>query len=94
MALRAVGNKIIVAAVTVTDDDILIPESAKHKNYEKASVLSVGPGRRFIDGSLDVPVVSVGDNVLYNPFGAVKVKIDGKEFLILSPEDILALEIK
>lgn len=93
MALMAIGKRIIVEAIKKQDDGILIPENMRgQNNQEKAKVISVGPGRKLSDGSIDAPVVIVGDVVYYNPFGATKLKHDKTEYLVLSEEDILAVE--
>jgi len=91
MSLQALGNRIIVEAVKKEDDGIIVPESSRTNDQEKAKVLSVGPGR-VVNGGLDVPGVAVGDIIYYSPFGATKLKYEDKEYLILNNEDILAVE--
>jgi chaperonin GroES len=93
MGLVAIGKKIIVEAIKKQDDGLLIPDNLKNNsNQEKAKVVSVGPGRKLSDGSIDAPFVVVGDVVYFNPFGATKLKHEKTEYLVLSEEDILAVE--
>ena len=67
----------------------MIPDTAKEKP-QLGEVLAVGPGE-FKDGER-VPVdVNVGDVVFYSKYGGTEVKHDGKDLLILSSRDVLAV---
>lgn len=69
---------------------IVIPDSAKEKPQE-GKVVSVGPGRRD-DGGNIVPIgVKAGSVVMYKKWGGTEIKIEGKEFLLVKEEDILAV---
>ena len=68
---------------------ILIPETAKEKPQE-GKVVAVGPGR-YDDGELIKPEVKKGDKVMYKKWGGSEIKIEGKEYLIVKAEDILAV---
>lgn len=92
MGLQALGNRIIVETVKKEDDDILIPESSRSKDQEKAKVVAVGPGVRLPSGQVSPVWVIVGDIVYFNPFGGSKLKHEGKDYLVLNEEDILAVE--
>lgn len=92
MSIIAVSNKIIIErSEKQEDDDIIIPEGAGNRKQEKGTVLSVGPGRRLLDGSFATPLVVAGDNVYYNPFGCTALSDEGKDYLVLTEEDILAV---
>ena len=39
----------------------------------------------------DVEEVATGDTVLYSKYGPSEVKVDGKDYLIVKEEDILAI---
>jgi chaperonin GroES len=93
MALMTVGKKIIVEAIKKQDDGILIPDNVRgQNNQERARVIAVGPGKKLSDGSIDAPHIVVGDIIYFNPFGATKLKHENIEYLVLSEEDILAVE--
>lgn len=46
-----------------------------------ASVISVGP---------DVKAVKKGDIIVFKEYATTEIKVDGKDFLIIKEEDILA----
>lgn len=73
-----------------TPSGILIPDTAKEKPQE-GLVVEVGPGRTNDSGKLIPLDVKKGDKVLYKKWGGNEVKIDGKEYLIVKGEDILAI---
>lgn len=63
-----------------TASGIYLPENAKEKPVT-ARVLAVGK---------DVKNVKVKDKILYKEFSTTEVKIDGKEYILLKEEDVLA----
>ena len=68
----------------------MIPDTAKEKPQE-GQVLAVGPGR-VDDSGKRIPLdVNVGDVVLYSKYGGTEVKYSGKEYLVLSARDVLAI---
>ena len=72
-----------------TPSGIVIPDTAKEKPQE-GKVVAVGPGR-YEDGKLVKPEVKKGDKVMYKKWGGNEIKIEGKEYLIVKFEDILAV---
>ena len=69
---------------------IVIPDTAKEKPQE-GKVVAVGPGK-MDHGQLVKPDVKVGDHVLYKRYGGDEIKdMEGKEYLMVSAEDILAV---
>ena len=64
---------------------IIIPDTAKEKP-QRGVVLAAGTGKK------DEPVtVKVGDNVLYGKYAGTDLKFDGKDYLIMREDDILAI---
>ena len=69
---------------------IVIPDTAKEKPQE-GTVVAVGPGK-MDHGQLMKPDVKVGDHVLYKRYGGDELKdAAGKEYLMVSSDDILAV---
>ena len=60
----------------------MLPDTAKEKP-QQGKVLAVGPD---VEGE-----ISVDDVVLYAKYAGTEIKVDGKEVLILSEADVLAL---
>jgi chaperonin GroES len=74
-----------------TKSGILLPASAEKEKPEQGKVVAVGPGKTTDEGKLVAMEVKVGDVVLFKKYGPDEIKIDGKEYLIASAEDILAI---
>ena len=93
LKLKPLGARVLVEPVTeqeVKKNGIIIPDSAKEKPTE-AIVRAVGPGD-FDDNGKRIPLeVKEGDRVLISKYGGTEVKIDNKEFKVLSKDDILAV---
>jgi chaperonin GroES len=72
------------AAETKTASGLYLPDGAKEKPVV-ASVTAVGK---------DVKEVKVGDRIVYKEYAPTELKTDGKEYLILKEEDVLAVIAK
>jgi chaperonin GroES len=75
---------------TTLPSGIVIPDTAKEKPQE-GKVVSVGSGKRDEDGNKIPMEVKAGDIVMYKKWGGTEIKIEGKEFLLVKEEDILAV---
>lgn len=93
VAISPLGDRVVVfplAKEDVTASGILIPDSAKQDKPEQGTVVAVGPGR-YDDGDLLPMTVKIGDTVLFSKYGNAEVKLDGKDYLIISEANILAV---
>lgn len=77
-------------AVTKTASGIYLPEKAAEKP-KVAKVLAIGPGKVGDDNERVAMTVKVGDKVVYKSYSTTEVKIDGKEYILVREEDILAI---
>ena len=78
-------------AEQTTASGLVIPDTAKEKP-QQGEVLAIGPGRRSEDSGELIPLdLAVGDTVVYSKYGGTEVTIDGKDLLILSSRDVLAV---
>lgn len=75
---------------TTLPSGIVIPDTAKEKPQE-GKVVAVGSGKRDEEGNKITLEVKVGDTVMYKKWGGTEVKIEGKEFLLVKEEDVLAV---
>lgn len=71
-----------------TAGGIIIPGSVDMGGVKKGRVVAVGP-TRLVDGNPTALVLSVGDRVVLDPLGGVKIKVDGTELLLMRAEDVL-----
>lgn len=90
----AAGYLIIepVEAVTKTSSGIYLPDSAGEKP-QQGKVLAVGDDEITDSGTKKKAPVKTGDKVIYKKWGGNEVKIEGKEYLFVKFEDILAVEV-
>jgi len=94
MAFRPLGDRVLVKRVEEeqkTKGGIIIPDTAKEKPQQR-KVLAVGPGRWSDDEGKHFPLdIKVGDTVLYSKYGGTEVSHSGKDLLILTSRDVLAI---
>jgi len=93
MTVRPLGDRVFVEPVEEAIEQkggIFIPDSAKEKPL-KAKIIAVGPGRRDEAGKLIPMDVKVGEFVLTSKYGGTEIKIEDKNYKILSSSDILAV---
>ena len=93
MNLKPLGDKVIVevlGAKDKTSGGIILPDNAREKPQE-AKVLAVGSGKTLGNGKVVPPELKTGDTVLFGKYSGNEVKLDGKEFLIIQQDDVLAV---
>ncbi|MBB0995193.1 MULTISPECIES: co-chaperone GroES [Dietzia] len=93
MAIKPLEDKILVQALeaeTTTASGLVIPDTAKEKPQE-GTVVAVGQGRFDEDGDRIPMDIKEGDKVIYSKYGGTEIKYEGKEYLILSSRDVLAV---
>ncbi len=93
MKIRPLADKVLVQrleAETKTTGGIVLPDSAKEKP-QRGKIVSVGKGKMLDDGTVRKMQVKKGDTVLFTSYAGTEVKIGGKEHLIMSESDIMAV---
>ncbi len=92
MALKPIGDRVVIEQLDQEAEkvgSIYVPDTAKEKP-QQGKIIAVGQGRR--DGKDIIPMtVKVGDTVLFSKYGGMEVKHGGKDYLILSESDVLAV---
>ncbi len=93
MTITPLSDNILIEpleAQTQTASGIYLPDNAKEKP-QMGKVVAVGAGKVHPDGKKTEMVVKVGQKVMYKKWGGTEVKVDGKEMMIVSQEDVLAI---
>ena len=93
MKIRPLADKVLVQRIeaeTKTAGGIVLPDTAKEKP-QQGKIISVGEGKILDDGTVRKLQVKKGDLVLFTSYAGTDVKIDGKEYLIMSESDIMAI---
>ena len=94
--IKPLGDRItLVEAVEEKETKrggIIIPDSAKEKPTESI-VVALGAGARRMTTARRISFgeSKKGDRILCSKYGGTEIKIDGKEYKILSSDDILAV---
>jgi chaperonin GroES len=93
MKIKPLADKVLIErleAEAKTAGGIVLPDSAKEKP-QRGKVVSVGEGKLLDDGTIRKLEVKKGDLVLFTSYAGTELKIDGKEYLIMSESDIMAI---
>ncbi|MFN7253362.1 MAG: co-chaperone GroES [Anaerobacillus sp.] len=91
--LKPLGDRIVIEQVETeekTASGIVLPDTAKEKPQE-GRVVAVGSGRILESGERVALEVKEGDKVIFSKYAGTEIKLDGKEYLILRENDVLAI---
>lgn len=86
--IKPLADRVLIEpleAETKTASGLIIPDTAKEKP-QKGIVQAVGNGTKE-----NKMTVKVGETVLYGMYAGTELKLDGKDYLIMSESDILAI---
>lgn len=84
MKIQPLADRLLLKRVEVatqTKSGLVLPDTAKEKP-EQGEVIEVGK---------EVKEVKKGETVLFSKYAPTEVKVEGKEYLIVKEEDILAV---
>lgn len=86
--MKPLADRVVIepkAAETQTAGGLFIPDTAKEKPLT-GTVIAVGPGTKEVEME-----VKVGDTVLYGKYAGTEVTHEGKDYIIMKQNDILAI---
>ena len=92
--LKPLADHIIVEASVKeekTSSGIFLPDTAAKEKPQTGKVVAVGKGKVLENGTRVEPEVKVGEVVVFAKYSGTEVKVDEKDYLILSERDILAV---
>jgi chaperonin GroES len=69
---------------------IVLPDTSKEKPQE-GKVLAKGPGKKDEAGKAVEIAIPVDAKVIYKKWGGTEIKLDGKDYLLVKEEDVLAV---
>ena len=91
--VRPLNDKVLIERAKADDKTkggIILPDSSKEKPKE-GKIVAVGQGRVNDQGERQPFQVKKGDKVLFKSYAGTDVKIDGKDYILMSEEEILAV---
>jgi len=84
--IHIIGDRYLLEKVELEvkeNDGILIPQSVEKKYYE-AKVIEIG------NSPILLSHIGRGDYVLVHKMGGIEIKFEGKKYMIVGSQDILA----
>ena len=93
MTVRPLHDRVLIKRIEEQETvkgGIIIPDTAKEKPMESL-VVALGTGKTDDNGKKLPFEVKKGDRVLVSKYGGTEIKLDGKEYKILSSDDVLAV---
>jgi chaperonin GroES len=69
----------------------LIIAGSEDEKPQEATVVAVGPGAKFADGTIMELDLSVGDKVIFSKYQGTEIDLNGKKYLIIAYRDIFAV---
>ena len=93
LKLKPIGDKVIVqrlGSVEKTRSGLYLPDAAQEKPQE-GKVIAVGSGKTLKNGKVLPLAVKAGDKIIFGKYSGSEIKVDDKEYVFLSEDDILAI---
>nr|WP_236674820.1 co-chaperone GroES [Enterococcus sp. BWR-S5] len=93
IVLKPLGDRVILEVAQEEEKTVggIVLASAAKEKPQNGTVIAVGEGR-VLDNGTKVPAeVKEGDTVMFEKYSGTEVKYDGKEYLIVSGKDIIAI---
>lgn len=91
--IKPLGDRVVIEVSEgdmKTASGIVLPDTAKEKP-QKGKVVAVGTGKVLENGQRVDLDVKAGDSIIFSKYAGTEVKVDGKDYLIVSERDILAI---
>jgi len=91
--IKPLGDKVVIQVLEgemKTKSGIVLPDTAKEKPQE-GQVIEIGTGKMLENGTRIALDVKVGDKIIFSKYAGTEVKFEGKDYLIVSERDILAI---
>ena len=93
MNVRPLHDRLIVSRIDEGEQrvgGIIIPDSAKEKP-QQGKVIAAGNGKTKDDGHRIALDVKAGDLILFGKYSGQEIKLDGKDYLIMKEDEVLAI---
>jgi chaperonin GroES len=93
MKIKPLADRIVVERLEAeerTAGGIVLPDTAKEKP-KQGKVIAVGDGKVLDSGERAKMTVKKGDTILFTSYAGTEVKVDGKEYLVMKEDDVLAV---
>lgn len=93
--VQPLGDRVLIEPMSnegeKTKFGIIIPDTIDKERPEQGTIIATGEGRMTDDGKIIPLKVKKGQKVIFSKYGPDEIKIDDKEYLIVSENNILAV---
>ena len=93
MNIRPLHDRILIQRLEEGEQKvggIIIPDTAKEKP-QQGKVIAAGSGKTKDDGQRIPLDVTAGDTILFGKYSGQEIKLDGKDYLIMKEDEVLAI---
>lgn len=94
LKIRPLGGKILVFPVEQekqTKGGLYLPETASKEKPQIGEVVAKGAGKKNSDGKVISIDIEIGSRVYFKKYSPDEVEVEGKKYLIMDEDDILAV---
>lgn len=94
MKIQPLYDRVLVEPMEIeekTEGGIVLPDTMDKEKPQQGKIIAVGNGKTGKDGKKIALSVKKGDVVLFAKYSPSEIKVEGKEYLIIKEEDILAI---
>ena len=94
MKLRAYDSRLVVEEVEekeFTDGGIALPDNYEAEDHYRGRVISTGKGHLMDSGKRCPLDINVGETIIFHKHGGFDVKVDGKNYKVISAQAILGI---
>ena len=93
LKLKPIGDRVIaqrLGSAEKSKGGLYLPDAAQEKPQE-GKVIAVGSGKLLKNGKIAPLSVKPGDKIIFGKYSGSEIKVDDKEYVFLSEDDILAI---
>lgn len=94
MKVRLLGDRVLIKPLEQDEKSpggIILPDTVKEKPQE-GIVVAVGEGRLLANGEYHPMRVKINDTVIFSRYAGIEIRIDGKDYIIVNEESVLAVK--
>ena len=94
MKIKPLGDRVLVEPLRdekKSASGIIIPDTVSKERGEMGKVVAVGEGWHNQEGKVFPLKVKKGDKIIFSKYGPDEIKVEGKEYFIISESNILAV---
>ena len=93
LKFKPIGDRVIVQRLGSAEKSkggLYLPDAAQEKPQE-GKVIAVGSGKTLKNGKVVPLAVKPGDRIIFGKYSGSEIKVEDKEYVFLSEDDILAI---